>query len=313
MGLVSTAVARAVPYLPKSLVRRVSDRYIAGDRVDQAIDVVRDLNERGARATIDVLGEEAADFSAVEATVDLYIHVLNEMDRLRLDSGISVKPTGIGLLIDEERCVAELRRLISHAHSIGRYVRIDMEDSRVTDATLRIFSRLRSEFPRVGAVLQACLRRTPDDAALLVEEGADVRLCKGIYREPKSIAWIDAECVRRNFVRTLEILLKGQGHVGIATHDELLVWDSLEMLRRKRTPRKRYEFQMLLGVDRELEQVLLDRAESLRLYVPFGEAWFEYSSRRLRENPAIAGHVLRGMLRRFDSATRAPTFAPQER
>ena len=188
-----------------------------------------------------------------------------------------------------------------------------MEDSRVTDATLRIFRRLRSEFPRVGAVLQAYLRRTPDDAALLADEVADVRLCKGIYREAKSIAWIDGECVRRNFMRTLEILLNGKGHIGIATHDEVLVWDSLDMLRRKKTPKKRYEFQMLLGVDRELEQVLLDRSESLRIYVPFGEAWFEYSTRRLRENPAIAGHVLRGISSRLSSGARAPALALQDR
>ncbi len=298
MSWINAAAAHAVPYLPKGLVRRVSGRYIAGERVDEALDVVRDLNRRGARATVDVLGEFVEDFAAVPETVELYLHTLSELDRLGLDSGISVKLTAFGLLLDEQRCLSELRRIVSRAAELGRYVRIDMEDSGVTDATLGIFRALHAEHPRMGAVLQAYLRRTPDDAAGLATEGADVRLCKGIYLEPQAIAWKDPEAIRRNFVRTLEILLEGTGHVAIATHDELLVWEACELLRRMGTPRERYEFQTLLGVDPELERVLLERGDRLRVYVPFGQAWLAYSARRLKENPAIAGHVLAGLRRR---------------
>lgn len=306
MRMLDGLIAAVVPWMPRPIVQKVSAHYIAGERVEQAMDVVRSLNERGIRATIDVLGESVESFSVAEDCAQQYELVLDELDRLQLDSGISIKLTAFGLLLDRERCAALVRRVVDRARGLGRYVRVDMEDAQVTDATLSIFREMRAGYDRVGAVLQAYMRRTPDDATALVAEGADVRLCKGIYVEPQAIAWKHPDAVRRNYVRTLEILLRGKGHVGIATHDEVLVWEALELIRELEVPRQRYEFQALLGVTEELVALLLARGEPMRLYVPFGQAWFDYSMRRLRENPSIAGHITRDTMARSRRAVFGP-------
>jgi proline dehydrogenase len=178
-------------------------------------------------------------------------------------------------------------------------VRIDMEDAQCTSRTIEIYRRLRADFPRhVGLVLQARLRRTSADVADLTREPTNFRICKGIYVEPRTVAFTDREIIRRNFTRVLEQMLEAGAYVGIATHDELLVWEALDLIARRGLTPDRYEFQMLLGVDEELRDILLRAGHRLRVYVPFGEQWYAYSVRRLRENPQIAGYAFKAILKK---------------
>ena len=206
------------------------------------------------------------------------------------------KLTLLGLKIDEGFCLENVSRIATAAARFGNFVRIDMEDHTCTEATLRIYDELQERHDNLGVVFQSYMRRLLDDIAALPAGRANVRLCKGIYIEPRPIAWKGHDTVRLNYVRALEKLLSNGVYVGIATHDEYLVCAALDLIDRLGVARDRYEFQMLLGVDEELRQILLDAGHRLRVYVPYGEDWYEYSVRRLRENPIIAQHVLKATL-----------------
>jgi proline dehydrogenase len=300
MSLLDRALARSLPAVPKPILRRLSRRYIAGARWEDAARVVRSLAAEGAMATLDILGELNHNLEEAERSVQAYVDVLRRIHEEKLPAtNVSVKLTALGLLLDREFCLDGMRRILAVATELDNFVRIDMEDSRCTDGTLDLFQVLRREFPgRVGPVLQARLRRTLDDAEKLAREPLNVRLCKGIYLEPRRIAYGDPEIVRANFVLVLEHLLERGAYVGIATHDERLVFEALRLVRRFGLSREQYEFQMLLGVDEPLRRMLIESGHRLRVYVPFGEQWHAYSLRRLRENPQIAGYVLRALLRR---------------
>lgn len=298
MSLLDSLVARSLPLTPRFIVGRVARRYIAGETLDEALATIRDLGTRGATTTIDVLGEFIRDFGEAEATAREYERVLDALVREKLPVNVSVKLTAFGLLLDRDRCLGLVRALARRAADGGGFVRVDMEDSSCTDATLAVARTLRSEGLPVGVVLQAYLRRTAADAAALAAEGMPVRLCKGIYREPPEIAFQDRKEVRASYSRNLRVLLRGPARVGIATHDEVLLDDARSALHEWSVPRERYEFQMLLGVRERLRDELLAQGHPVRIYVPFGRAWYGYSVRRLRENPAIAGHVFRAMLGR---------------
>ncbi len=293
MSLFNRLLVTTLPLVPKPIVRRVSRRYVAGDTLDAAVATVRELNRRGAMATLDVLGEEVRDRERATAFTEECLHVLERIEREGVDSNLSIKLTMFGLEIDEELCRANAERIVRAAAERGNFVRIDMEDASTTDATLRIYRDLQARYGNVGCVLQAYMRRTLADVDALGAEGANVRLCKGIYIEPRAIAWKGYETVRANFVAALEKLLARGAYVGIATHDEYLVCAATALLDRLAVPRDRYEFQMLLGVDQELRDVLIERGHRMRVYTPFGREWYAYSMRRLRENPEIAGHVAR--------------------
>jgi proline dehydrogenase len=212
-----------------------------------------------------------------------------------------VKLTQLGLKAAPEFCFQNLRAIVARAAQVGNFVRIDMEDSSCTDSTLELFVRLRSEFGNVGVVLQAMLRRTRRDAERLSRLRSNIRLCKGIYLEPRRIAFQDRELIRRNFLLVLERLLDQECFVGVATHDELLIWDALRLKEQLGLPAESLEFQMLLGVEEELRSILIREGHPLRVYVPFGRQWYAYSVRRLRENPRIAGMVARSVLFRASS------------
>ena len=267
-------------------MRRVADRYIAGEELEDAVDTVASLNAQGKSATVDVLGEEVATPEEARAIVAAYHDVFEAIRRRGLDSNVSVKPTGLGLKLGYDVCRANLETVVRHAAEIGNFVRIDMEDASTTDDTLRVYRELREVgLDNVGVVLQARLRRTLDDIAALADLRPNVRICKGIYLEPEEIAYTGFEEIRASFVRALEALLETASYVGIATHDEHLIAEG------KRLARERYEFQMLLGVRPELGDELVREGERLRIYVPFGRRWYEYSLRRLQENPRIARYV----------------------
>jgi proline dehydrogenase len=288
--LLDRAVVALLPAVPRAVVRRVSSRYIAGTELEDARRVVAELNAAGKTATVDVLGEEITHADEAEAIASEYVAVLELFERESLDANVSVKPTALGLKLGYELCKRNVERVLAAAEQSGRFVRIDMEDSSTTDDTLRLFRELRAEgHARVGPVLQASLRRTVDDAAAL--GGASVRICKGIYVEPESIQFHDDREVRRSFVRALEVLLDGGCYAAIATHDEWLVDESLRLVRERGLGPDAYEFQMLLGVRPELGDRLVADGHRLRIYVPYGRHWYEYSLRRLQENPRIAGYV----------------------
>lgn len=288
------AMVRLLPAVPRPVVRRLSSRYIAGPSVDDALRVVRGLNATGKLATVDVLGEEAANADEVRATAGLYHDVLARIEGDRLDSGISVKLTGLGLDLDPVLCREVVEAIVLDAKARGNFVRIDMEDSSTTDRTLALYRELRDAgHDNVGAVVQAYLRRTIDDVAGL----ENVRICKGIYVERERIAYQGYDEVRVSYLRVLERALGEGAYVGIATHDEYLLNEALKLL--ADMPHDRYEFQMLLGVHPERADELVAAGHRVRIYVPFGTQWYEYSVRRLQENPTIAGYVASDTLGRL--------------
>ena len=296
MGIVDKAIANSVPVIPRPIVKRISSRYIAGDTLDEALSTVRDLNEEGFVATVDLLGESTESKADAAAKLKDYKKVVDALDESGLKSGISVKLTGLGLTLSEELCRANFEEIVEHAGTRGRFVRVDMEDSPYTEATLNIVHDMHTRHENTGAVLQAYMRRSIEDVQRIVEAGFSVRLCKGIYDEPRSIAYKDFDTVRQNYIFLLDELLKGGVYVGIATHDEFLIWHALRLIHQLEVPEDRYEFQMLLGVDEELRSILVGAGHKLRVYVPFGEDWYEYSTRRLKENPKIAGYVARDVI-----------------
>ena len=297
MSAFNRVLVTGLPAVPKAIVRRVASRYVAGETLDDAVRVVRLLNQQGAMATIDVLGEEVHELGKATAAVEEYLHVFDAIAREGIDSNVSIKLTLLGLKIDEGFCRDNVARIAETAKRHGNFIRIDMEDSTCTDATLRIYRELQERYGNLGVVLQAYMRRTLSDIDGLPAEGANVRLCKGIYVEARRIAWKGHETVRANFVATLEKLLARGVYVGVATHDEYLACRAVALIDRHGLEPRRYELQMLLGVDEELRRILIDAGHRLRVYVPYGRDWYPYSIRRLRENPEVARHVLKAMLK----------------
>lgn len=295
IGILDRATARLVPFVPKAIARKMSRRYIAGETLDEALNVIRTLNDLGARATLDVLGEYITNLNQAESTVREYGKAIESIKRNSLDANISVKLSSLGLLLDEEYCFQRARELAAKAKEAGNFVRIDMEDSRVTSVTLDIHRKLFEEFGNTGVALQGYLRRTQSDVQELIRLGANVRLCKGIYVEPLDIAWQDHSTINRNYTRALRRLLERGCYVGIATHDERLIWEAEAIIGELGLDKSKYEFQMLLGVRENLRDVVLKSGHHLRIYVPYGPHWYGYSTRRLRENPRMAGYALKAM------------------
>jgi proline dehydrogenase len=299
VALLDRAIVRLLPAVPKPVVRRISERYIAGTDLEDACRVVKRLNEAGKMATIDVLGEEITKREEALEIAREYDRVFEAIAHEGLDSNVSVKLTGLGLKLGYEFCRNNLTALV-RAEAGSNFVRIDMEDSSCTDDTLEIFRELRAEgLDNVGIVLQAALRRTLDDVATLAAPGVNVRLCKGIYVEPPELAFQEFQEVRDNFVHALDELLEAGAYVGIATHDEWLVSEALGLLDRHGRGRDEYEFQMLLGVREPLGDRLVRDGHRLRIYVPYGRHWYSYSLRRLQENPKIAGYIAADTLGRL--------------
>jgi proline dehydrogenase len=292
MALLDRAIVRLLPAVPRPVVRRISDRYIAGSDIPDATRVVGKLNADGKLATIDVLGEEITNEEETRVIARAYEDVLAEIDRAQLDSNISVKPTGLGLQLDYDLCRRNLEKVVREAAERDNFVRIDMEDASTTDATLRLYRELREGgYDNLGVVLQASLRRTVSDVRALADLRPSVRICKGIYIEPPSIQFREYDEVRANYVRAMEELLAAGCYLAIATHDEWLIDEGKRLVDERGLQPNEYEFQMLLGVRPRLGDALISEGHRLRIYVPFGAHWYEYSLRRLQENPSIAGYI----------------------
>lgn len=297
MSLFNFAVAKTIMHVPKPIVSYFAKGYIAGPTLQDAVRVTKELNSQGMMTTIDILGEFITEFHQAEDFKNQALEILQTIDKEQLNANLSIKPTQMGLLLDKERCYGLIRELVSEADRINNFVRIDMEDIETTDDTLACYRELRSEYAgHVGTVLQSYLRRTPQD--IIDHDGGyqNYRLCKGIYVEPRLHAWKNPQAINRNFIHSLELMIKQGAYAAIATHDELLVYEAMHLVRKMGLKPEQYEFQMLLGVDEELREIILKEGHRLRIYVPFGRDWLPYSRRRLKENPGIAQHALKQLL-----------------
>jgi len=295
--LLDRAIARTLPAVPKGIVRRVANRYIAGETIDDALRVVSGLNQRGIRATLDILGEHIHNLDQARRAGEGYVALLDAIDRRKLDANISIKLTQLGLKVDFQTCFDLTNRLVGQAGELKNFVRIDMEDSSCTTDTLEIYRQLRRDHSNVGVVVQAYLRRTADDICALENLRPNYRLCKGVYVEPREVSYHDMRVINRNYAYLLKKLLRNGSFVGIATHDELMVWEALRIIRDLKLPPTAYEFQMLLGVDEQLRDIIRAAGHNLRVYIPFGRDWYAYSVRRLKENPRLAGYVFKAMFK----------------
>jgi len=299
VDLVNKLLVASIPIVPRPVIRKFASRYIAGEEVSDAVIVVRRLNASGIMATLDVLGEDITRRDEASASKEVILRVLEAIREEKLDSNVSVKLTQLGLKLDREFCLTMMREIAGKASQLGNFIRIDMEDSSATDDTLYVYRKLRADHSNVGIVLQAYLRRTADDAAALTGDGlGHFRLCKGIYIEPEEIAFKGRAEINANFLQVLEQMIRGGAYAGIATHDSELVEGAFELISRYGLRRDQYEFQMLLGVRPELRTQILGAGHRLRVYVPFGKQWYQYSIRRFKENPSIAGNVLKALFSR---------------
>jgi proline dehydrogenase len=300
VALLDRAIVRVLPAVPRPVVKKLSRRYIAGSTLVEACRVVSGLNEEGKMATIDVLGEEITGREEATALLVEYEDVFETIQREGLGSNISVKLTGLGLNLDHEFCRDNTAELVREAAKRSNFVRIDMEDSSTTTETLELYRELRGQgLDNVGVVLQAYMKRTLTDIAELADLRPNVRVCKGIYVEPADIAYQEFETVRLNFVEAVGALLDAGAYVAVATHDDWVIGEALTLIEERGLAPEEYEFQMLLGVRPELGDELVREGHRLRIYVPFGRQWYEYSLRRLQENPKIAGYIALDTLKRL--------------
>ncbi|WP_303722023.1 proline dehydrogenase family protein [Malonomonas rubra] len=298
MSIFNYLVSKTIMHIPGPIVGFFAKGYIAGEKLSDAVRVGRKLNDEGMVLTLDILGEFIKTKDEAIFFKNHCLEILETIHREKLDGNLSLKPTQMGLLLDEDFAFENIREIVAKAVELDNFVRIDMEDIECTDKTLEFYRRLRDEFPKhVGVVLQAYLRRTPQDIDDLSDKPMHYRLCKGIYNEPRSAAWKNPETINRSYVICLEKMFQYGAYVGIATHDEKLVFEALQLIDKYKLNKDQYEFQMLLGVDPELRKIIVDGGHKVRVYLPYGESWMPYSRRRLKENPNIARHALLQMLR----------------
>ncbi|PKP53730.1 MAG: proline dehydrogenase [Bacteroidetes bacterium HGW-Bacteroidetes-1] len=287
--------------MPKNLVWIFSKRYIAGKNIEDAIIISKKLNDEGMMVTIDLLGEFITKLHQAEDNKNQYLNIIETIQKAKIDGNYSLKPTMFGLLIDKDVCYENIREIVAKAASFNNFVRIDMEDSQCVDLEIDLFRKLKKEFPKnVGLVLQAYLKRTGSDIKNLIDIHSkdtpiNYRLCKGIYVEPEKIAFKKYHEINNHFLEDLELMFQNGIYPGIATHDKALVEGAYELIEKYNVPKEKYEFQMLYGVTPQLRKSIVDANHRMRIYVPFGEQWFAYSTRRLKENPAMAKEIIKAL------------------
>ena len=299
--MINTLISNLLPYLPKQLVWIFSKEYIAGETIEEAIVNAKKLNAEGILTTIDVLGEFITTLDEAEANKQEYLEVIEKAEAAGVNGNYSLKPTFFGLLIDKEVAYRHIREIVAKAASYDNFVRIDMEDSPCTDMSIELLRRLKAESPaNVGLVFQAYLKRTLKDIEDLRDLNSDeiplnFRICKGIYREPEAIAYKRYEEINEHFLRDVDYMFSQKMYPAIATHDKPLVEGSLELIKKHGVTPEQYEFQMLYGVTPALRKSLVDAGHRMRVYVPFGKQWFGYCTRRLKENPKMAGVIIKAL------------------
>lgn len=302
--MINTLISHILPFMPKKLVWLFSKEYIAGETIEEAIANAKKLNAEGVMTTIDVLGEFISTLEEAEANKLEYLDVIEKAEAANVNGNYSLKPTFFGLLIDKEVAYRHIREVVEKAASYGNFVRIDMEDSPCTDMSIEIYRRIKEEFPKnVGLVFQAYLKRTHDDIKGMLDLNSpelpvNLRLCKGIYNEPEEIAYKQYDNINRHFLKDIEFMLENKMYPAVATHDKPVVEGTRELLHKYSVPKEMYEFQMLYGVTPGLRKSLVDEGHRMRVYVPFGKQWFGYCTRRLKENPKMAGVIIKAIFKK---------------
>ncbi len=290
-----------LPFMPKKLVWIFSKKYIAGETIEDAIRVSKQLNKQGIKVTIDLLGEFITNLSEAEKNREAYLSIIDRLEKEHLDGNYSLKPTMFGLLLDKEVCYRNIRLIVKKAAEYNSFIRVDMEDSQCTDMEIELFRKLKKEFPKnVGLVVQAYMRRTLGDLKNLADiHSAEIplnfRLCKGIYVEPETIAYKKYQEINDHYLEDLEYMFRNGMYPGIATHDKPLVEGAYRLIEKYGIPKTGYEFQMLYGVTPELRKSIVEKGHIVRVYIPFGKDWFGYSTRRLKENPKMASHIIKAL------------------
>jgi proline dehydrogenase len=299
--MLNKLLANTLPYMPKKLIWIFSKRYIAGETIEDGLKACRDLNRQGIEVTVDLLGEFINNLKQAEENKKKYLEIIDRFTAEGIKGNFSLKPTMFGLLIDKSSCLGYIEEVVIKVADKKSFLRIDMEDSQCVDHEIEIYNYLRQKYPaHVGLVLQAYLRRTKDDLinfnkVKTNDSLLNFRLCKGIYVEPKQIAYKDFVEIQNHYIDDLEYMLDNRMYVGIATHDKQLVEKALKMIHEKKLVPSRYEFQMLYGVTPELRNSIVKHGHRMRVYVPFGKDWFGYSTRRLKENPKMASHIVKAL------------------
>ena len=296
MNFLNKLIVTTLPAVPKSIVRKFANKYIAGEKLADAVRVVKELNAKGIMATLDVLGEAITTKEEAIAARNEILELFPTIPKEKLASNVSIKLTQLGLKLDRQFCLENVRIVVSKAKEMNNFVRIDMEDSPTTDDTIWIYREIRKEFTNSGIALQAYLHRTEQDAVRLIKEClGHFRLCKGIYIEPEAIAFKEYDEINQNYMTVVKKMFEQKAYVGIATHDDVLVDAAYRLIDSMKLKKSEYEFQMLLGVREDLREKVLKGGHRLRVYVPFGEHWYQYSIRRFKENPQIAGYVFKAL------------------
>ncbi len=290
-----------LPFFPQKFVWVFSKKYIAGESLDDAIRVSKDLNARGMKVTLDVLGEFITNLNQAEENEKEYLDLIDVAEKEQIDGNYSVKPTMFGLLLDKDVCYRNIREIVAKAAFYNNFVRVDMEDSQCIDLEIELFRKLKQEFPKnVGLVFQSYMKRTLNDIKGLMdvhseETPLNYRLCKGIYVEHPDIAFKKYHEINQHFLEELEFMFQHKMYPGIATHDKPLINGAYQLIEKYNIPKEKYEFQMLYGVTPELRKSIIEKGHTMRVYVPFGKQWFGYSTRRLKENPKMANHIIKAI------------------
>jgi proline dehydrogenase len=299
--MLNKLIANILPHMPKKLVWIFSKRYIAGESIEEGLLASKLLNEKKIEVTVDLLGEFIKSLDEAKENRNQYFDIIQRFTSEKVVGNFSLKPTMFGLLIDKEVCFGYIREIVALAAEKNSFVRIDMEDSACVDMEIEIYNKLRAEFPKnVGLVLQAYMRRTMSDLERfhVINAGGyplNFRLCKGIYVEPEKIAFKGYQEVRDIFLNDLDYMFRNKMYAAIATHDKFLVEKAFLLIEKYKVPKNMYEFQMLYGVTPELRQTIIDKGNKMRVYVPFGKQWFNYSTRRLKENPKMASEIIKAL------------------
>lgn len=295
MNPINSLIVAFVKLLPKQVVHIFAKKYIAGEKLEDAVRVVKELNANGILATMDVLGESVQNKKEAEQAKFECLQVLDAIEEYKLNANLSLKPTQLGLAIDTDFCFAQVSEILERAKKYNNFVRIDMEDSPYTDSTFDLYKKIKEKYSNVGIVIQSYLRRTLSDVQTPSMNGTNYRLCKGIYIEPENIAFKNFHEVRNNYLQVLDYLLEKGNYVGIATHDNYLIEKAYQKIKEKNIPNDKFEFQMLYGVKERLRDKINKDGYKIRIYVPFGKQWYNYSIRRLQENPNMAWHITKSI------------------
>jgi len=297
MSILTDVMVDVISRMPEAVIWRFARRYIAGADLEAGLSVMRSLHDKGMLNSMDILGEDTESEDDAERAGAEYIELIEGMKRTGLPGNISLKLTQLGLKVNPEKTVWRVTELAERAHRAGFFFRLDMEDATTTDQTIALYRQLRENNPQTGMVIQAYLKRSVADVrSIITDLPANIRICKGIYREDPSIAYKDRQQIRDNFMTLLRLILDMKSYPAIATHDPYLIRGALDEIRRRKLDPDAYEFQMLHGVGYKWRKILLNQGHKLRIYIPFGAAWRAYSLRRFRENPTLAFYVVKNLV-----------------